>query len=60
MFVKSVSFLPANIKLINPMQKLPHITELFACTQKMLAIMFSFPTNSLISSGTGSTPKTSK
>ena len=60
MFVKSVRFLPANIKLINPMQKLPHNTELFACTQKMLAIMFSFPTNSLISSGTGSTPKISK
>ena len=60
MLVKSVSFLPASIKLINPMQKYPHITELFACTQKMLAIMFVFPTNSIISSGTCSTPKLSK
>ena len=40
--------------------KVPHIIELFACTQKMLAIMFLFPINSLISSGTYSTPKLSK
>ena len=45
---------------MNPMQKYPHITELFACTQKMLSIMFLFPTNSLIPSGTCSTPKLSK
>ena len=45
---------------MNPMQKYPHITESFACTQKMLAIMFLFLTNSLISSGTSSTPKLSK
>ena len=44
MFVKSVNFLPASIKSMNPMQKYPHITELFACTQKMLAIIF-FITN---------------
>ena len=25
------------------MQKYPHITELFACTLKMLVIMFFFP-----------------
>ena len=56
MFVKSVNFLPASIKSMNPMQKYPHITESFACTQKMLAIMFLFPINSLISSGTCSTP----
>ena len=42
---------------MNVMGKYPHITELFACTRKMLAIMFLFPTNSLISSGTCSTPK---
>ena len=42
---------------MNPMQKYPHIIELFACTQKMLAFMFLFPTNYLISSGTCSTPK---
>ena len=58
MFVKSVSFLPVSIKSMNTMQKYPHITELFACTQKMLAIMFLFPTNSSISSGICSTPKT--
>ena len=60
MLVKSVYFLPASKKSMNPMQKYPRITELFACTRKMLAIMFLFPTNSLISSGTCSTPKLSK
>ena len=40
MFVKSVSFLPAGIKSVNPMQKYPHITELFACTQKILLLCF--------------------
>ena len=39
------------MKLMNSMQKYPHITELFACTQKILAFIFSFPINSLISSG---------
>ena len=58
--VKSVSFLLASIKSMNPTQKYPHIIELFACTRKMLAIMFLFPTNYLISSGTCSTPKLSK
>ena len=33
---------------MNPLQKNPHITELFACTLKMSAIMFLFPINSLI------------
>ena len=60
MFVKSVTFLPATIKLMNPMQKYPHITELVARTRKMLATMFLFPTNFLISSGTCSTVKLSK
>ena len=58
--VRSVSFLPASIKSINRMQKNPHIIELFGCTRKMLAIMLSFPINSLIFSGTCSTPKLSK
>ena len=49
MFARSVSFLLASIKSMNPMQKYPNITELFACTRKMLAIMFLFPTSSLIS-----------
>ena len=60
MLVKSVSFLLASIKSMNPMQTYPKITELFACTPKMLAIMFLFPTNSLISSETCSTPKLSE
>ena len=42
MFVKSISFLPESIKSMNPMQKYPHITELFACTQKMLDFMVFF------------------
>ena len=50
MFVKSVNVLPASIKSMNPMQKYSHITELFACTQKMLAIMILFPISFLISS----------
>ena len=40
MFVKLVNFLPASIKSINQ-----HITESFACTQKILAFMFLLPTN---------------
>ena len=42
------------------MQKYPHIIELFDCTRKVLAVMFLFPINSLISSGTCSTQKLSK
>ena len=60
MLVKSVSFLPASIKLMNPMQKYPHVIELFASTRKMLTIMFLFSINSSISSGTCSAPKLSK
>ena len=56
MFVKSLTFLPASIKSMNPMQKYPHIPW----TRKMLAIMFLFQTNSLISLGTCSTPKLAK
>ena len=51
-------FLPANIKSINPIQKYPHITESFACIQ--ITFVFLFLINSLISSGTCSTPKLSK
>ena len=36
------------------------IIELFPCTWKMLAFMFLFPINYLISSGTCPTPKLSK
>ena len=59
MSVKSVNFLPASIKSMNPMQKYLHITELFPCTRKILAIIFLFPTNLLISSGACPTPKLS-
>ena len=45
MLVKSVKFLPASIKSMNRMQKYPHTTGLFACTRKMLAMMFLFATN---------------
>ena len=58
MFVKSVSFLPASIKSMNPMQKYPYIIEVLACTQKMLPIMFLFLIKFLISSGPScSSPK---
>ena len=60
MIIKSVNFLPASIKSMNPIQKYPYITELFACTWKISATMFLFLTNSLISSGTSSTPELSK
>ena len=60
MFVKSVNFLPASTKSMNPMQKYPHIIELFASTRKMAATMFLFPINSLISSETCSTQKLPK
>ena len=45
---------------MNPMQKYLHLTGLFACARKMLGIMFLFSIISLISLGTGSTPKLSK
>ena len=60
MFVKSVSFLPASITSMSSMQKYPYTTKLFAYSRKILATMFLFPKNSLISSGTCSTPKLSK
>ena len=40
MLVKAVIFSPARIKSMNPMQKCPHIIELFACTQKILAFRY--------------------
>ena len=58
--MKPTKLLSASIKSINPMQKYLHIIELFVCTRKMLAVMYLFPINSLISSGMCSTPKLSK
>ena len=57
MFVRSVGFLPASIKSMNPTHKYPHINELLVCTRKMLAIMLLFLIKFLISSGICSTPK---
>ena len=42
------------------MQKYPQVTEWFASTRKMLAIMFLLRINFLISLGISSTPKLSK
>ena len=43
MLVKSVSFLPASIKSMNPMQKYPHITKSFACTRKNVSFYAFVP-----------------
>ena len=43
--VKSVKLLPLRIKLINPIQKFPHITESYACILKMFLVMFLLSTN---------------
>ena len=40
--VKSVNVLPLGIKLLNPIQKYPHIIESCACTQKYLLLCFYF------------------
>ena len=45
---------------MNPMQKYPHIIELFPCTLKKFALMSLFSMNSLVSSGTSSTTKLSE
>ena len=44
MLVKSVSFLSASTKSINPVQKYPHITELFACTRNVSFDVFILDT----------------
>ena len=38
--VKSIKVFPANIKPINPVQRYPHIIELFACIRNMFVLMF--------------------
>ena len=47
-------------KSINPIQKNPHITELYACILKIFVCVFLLPINSLISFEMCSTPKLSK
>ena len=67
-FVYSAKVFSLNIKSINLIQKYPHITKLYACTIKMLVLMFLFCEaenkgqliNALISFGICSTPKESK
>ena len=58
--VKSVKGLPASIKLANPIQKYPHITELNACILKLFVTTVDFSINIVISFGICSTPKLSK
>ena len=45
---------------MNSMKRHTHINELFDCNRKILASIFLFSTNSLISSGICSTPKLSE
>ena len=60
-FVTSVKVLPTNIKLINPIQKYPHIIESYACILKIFVVIDKEPLiNFLISFGICSTPKESK
>ena len=62
--VKSVKLFPLNIKLINPIQKYPHITESYACILKMFVTIVNLLVDLLISFfisfGICSTPKLSK
>ena len=67
-FVNSVKIFPANVKLINPIQKYLHIIESDACILKKFVFMFllceaedeGWLINVLISFGIFSTPKLSK
>ena len=57
---KLVSFnklLPFNIKSISPIQKYPHIIELYAYTEKIFVAIFLSPIKFLISFEICSTPK---
>ena len=58
--VKSVKLSPLNIKSINPVQKYPHITELYACILKIFVTIVDLSINFWISFGIYSTPKLSK
>ena len=56
-FVKFVKILSLNIKLINPMQKYPHIPESYTCILWIFAMIFLLPMDFLVSFGICSTPK---
>ena len=58
--MNSVKVFHLNIKSINPIQKYPHIIELYAFTLKVFVVMDKErPINALISLGISSTPKLS-
>ena len=59
-FVNLVKVFPASIKLINQIQKYPHIIESYACILKIFVVMFLLSINVLISFGIWSTLKESK
>ena len=60
-FINSVKVFPLSVKLINPMQKYPHITESYVSIIKMFVVMDKErPINALISFGICSSPKLSK
>ena len=60
-FINSVKVFPLSVKLMNPMQKYPHITESYVCIIKMFVVMDKErPINALISFGICSSPKLSK
>ena len=59
-FVYSVQVFPASIKSIKPIQKYPHIIELYACILEIFVLMFLLLINAQISLGICSTPKESK
>ena len=57
---KYVNVLLASIKLINPIQKYPHITESYDCILKIFVTTIDLSINILISFGTCLTIKLSK
>ena len=59
-FVNLFKVFPPSIKSINPLQKYPHIIELYTCVLKIFVFMFLLPINVQISFGICSTPKESK
>ena len=57
---KYVNVLLASIKLINPIQKYPHITESYDCILKIFVTTIDLSINILISFGICLTTKLSK
>ena len=59
-WLKKIRLLRLSMKSIDPIQKCPHITESYACSLKIFAIMFSLLKKFLSSFGMCSAPKLSK